>query len=73
MRTPSVKKQTKHYVRVGRRGSADPIIMTIAHPPAVVVTLGMVEHGVRSSTLSRLQEGVHVGRLRLHPQKDPAQ
>ena len=38
-----------------------------------VVTLGMVQHGVRPSTLSHLQEGVHVGRLRLHHHKDPAQ
>ena len=73
MRTPSVKKQAKSSVRVGRRGSADSVIMTIAHPPAVVVTLGMVQHEVRPSTLSRLQEGVHVGRLRLHQHKDPVQ
>ena len=72
MRTPSVNKK-KSSVRVGRCRFAYPIIMTIAHPPAVVVTLGMVQHGVRTSTLSLGQERVDVDRRRLYQHKDPAQ
>ena len=36
------KNKTKSSVRVGRCGFAYPVIMAIAHPPVVEVTLGML-------------------------------
>ena len=74
IRTPSVKKQKKKSsVRVGRCQLTNPIIMAIAHPPVVVVTLGMVQHGVRTSTLSLGQEHVNVDGRTLYQHKDPTQ
>ena len=62
-------QKKERSVRVGQHGCAYTVIMAITHPPVVDVTLGMHEHGVRTSTLSSLQKGVDVGRFLGHTHK----